>query len=75
MTKYLVIFACLLLVGIAGIIAICLIPMLHFIGAAIGIFSSVLVIAGGIGLWELLDDTSHDDDSGPHFYGPGGTII
>jgi hypothetical protein len=76
MTKKLVIFACLLLLGIAGIIVICSVPMQNFIAATIRIFSGMSVITGGIGLLEILDDSSHDDDNdGPHFYGPGGTII
>lgn len=76
MIKELVIFVCLLLIGIAGIIVICSVPMPHSLGAAIGIFSSVFVIAGGVGLWAILDDTSHDDDDdGPHYYGPGGSVI
>ena len=76
MIKKLVIFVCLLLIGIAGIIVICSVTMPHSIGAVIGIFSSILVIAGGIGLWTILDDTDYnDDDDCPHFYGPGGTII
>lgn len=69
-------FICMLLVGIAGIVVICSVPMPHSLSAAIGIFSSALAIVGGIGLWAVLDDTSHDDDDdGPHFYGPGGTVI
>lgn len=69
-------FVCILLVGIAGIVVICSVPMPHSLAAAIGIFSSVLAIVGGVGLWSVLDDTSHDDDDdGPHFYGPGGTVI
>lgn len=76
MIKELVIFVCLLLIGIAGIIVVCSVPMPHSLGAAIGIFSSVFVIAGGVGLWAILDDTSHDDDDdGPHYYGPGGSVI
>lgn len=76
MIKELVIFVCLLLIGIAGIIVVCSVPMPHSLGAAIGIFSSVFVIAGGVGLWAILDDTSQDDDDdGPHFYGPGGSVI
>ena len=74
--KELVIFACLLLIGIAGIIVICSVPIPHSLGVAIGIFSSVFAVAGGVGLWEILADIDHDDDDdGPHFYGPGGTII
>lgn len=69
-------FVCMLLVGIAGIVVICFVPMPHSLGAAIGIFSSVFVIAGGVGLLAILDYTdSDDDDDGPHFYGPGGTIV
>lgn len=76
MIKELVIFVCLLLIGIAGIIVVCSVPMPHSLGAAIGIFSSVFVIAGGVGLWAILDDTSQDDDDdGPHFYGPGGSVL
>lgn len=77
MIKELVIFVCLLLIGIAGIIVVCSVPMPHSLGAAIGIFSSVFVIAGGVGLWAILDGTSQDDDDddGPHFYGPGGSVI
>ena len=76
MLKDLVIFTCLLLIGVAGIIVICAVPMPHAIGAAIGIVSSVLVIAGGVVLWAILDKASDDDDDdGPHFYGPGGTVI
>lgn len=74
MIKDIVIFTCLLLIGIAGIVVICEVPMPHILGAAIGIVSSVLSIAGGVGLWEVLD--SHDDDdNGPYFYGPGGTVV
>lgn len=72
MIKYLVIFVSLLLIGLAGIIVICEVPMPHVLSAAIGIVSSVLFIVGGVGLWVVLD--SHDDD-GPFFYGPGGTVI
>lgn len=76
MIKELVIFVCLLLIGIAGIIVVCSVPMPHSLGAAIAIFSSVFVIAGGVGLWAILDDPSQDDDDdGPHFYGPGGSVI
>lgn len=76
MIKDLVICACLLSVGNAGIIFICFVPMSHSLTAVIGIFSSALAIVGGVGLWTLLDDTDgDDDDDGPHFYGPGGTII
>lgn len=77
MIKELVIFVSLLLIGIAGIVAVCSVPMPHSIGAAIGILSSVFVIAGGVGLWTILDDIGRndDDDDGPHFYGPGGTVI
>lgn len=76
MIKELVIFACLLLIGIAGIIVVCSVSMPHALGATIGIFSSVLVITGGVGLWAIIDYTEHDDDDdGPHFYGPGGTVI
>lgn len=33
-------------------------------------------IAGGVGLWAIFDDPSQDDDDdGPHFYGPGGSVI
>ena len=72
--KYLVIFASLLLIGMAGIIAICEDSMPHVLGAAIGIVSSVLFIVGGVGLLGVLD--SHDDDDdGPFFYGHGGTVI
>jgi len=75
--KDLVIFACLLLIGIAGIIVVCSVSMPHSLGVAIAIFSSVFVIAGGVGLWAILDDASQDDDDddGPHFYGPGGSVI
>lgn len=74
--KELVIFACLLLFGIAGTIVVCSVSMPHALGAVIGILSSVLVITGGVGLWAIFDDTNHDDDDdGPHFYGPGGTVI
>ena len=79
--KYLldiVIFTCLLTIGIVGLIVICFIPMPHIIGATIGIVSSILIIAGGSGIWAVFDAASHnddDDDNGPHFYGPGGTII
>ena len=73
--KYLVIFVFLLLIGIAGIIVVCNVPMPHALGAAIGIFSSVFVIAGGLGLLSIVDANSRDDDDGPHFYGPGGTVI
>lgn len=75
MIKDLVIFICLLLIGVAGCIVIFTVPMPHAIGAVIGIFSSVFVIAGGVGLWEIVDAPSRDDDDGPHFYGPGGTVI
>lgn len=76
MIKELVIFVCLLLIGIAGIIVVCSVPMPHALGAAIAIFSSVFVIAGGVGLWANLDGTRQDDDDdGPHFYGPGGSVI
>lgn len=76
MIKALLICIFLLLIGIAGIIIICSVPMPHLLGAAIGIFSSMLVIAGGVGLMAILDDTCpDDDDDGPHFYGPGGTVI
>lgn len=78
MIKELVIFVCLLLIGIACIIAVRSVLMPHSLGAAIAIFSSVFVIAGGAGLWAILDGTSQDDDDdddGPHFYGPGGSVI
>lgn len=77
MIKELVICACLLLTSIAGIIFICSVPMPHSLAIVIGIFSSALAIVGGIGLWTVLDDTDDDDDDddGPHFYGPGGTIV
>lgn len=55
-------FVCVLLVGNAGIIIICFAPMPHSIAAVIGIFSSVLAIVGGAGLWATLDDHDDDDD-------------
>lgn len=76
MIKDFVIFIFVLLIGIAGIIVICFVPMPHSLGTAIGIFSSVLAIVGGAGLWAILDGPDDDDDDdGPHFYGPGGTVI
>ena len=73
--KTLLIFILMLVAGVAGITVICTMHLPLGIGAPVCIVSIILGVSGALGIWACLDSPEDDDDDGPHFYGPGGTII
>lgn len=71
-----IVAAILISVGIVGIyVGMCTAMVSNLVGACIALLGVILCLIGG-GLLIVTFATHLDDDTdGPHFYGPGGTVI
>lgn len=63
-------------VGIVGIyVGMCTAIVSNLVGACIALLGVILCLIGGALLIATFATQLDDDTDGPHFYGPGGTVI